>query len=114
MDETQKRRMRDQHGRDEAQMRRSQQDAAGGARLVQPYPPHGDASALPRTSGSALALARSYEEAATAEQAAWSRVGALPGEPGHDGGLWQAWRAAVEARDHATRVLINHSMGGDA
>ena len=112
MDEKQLRQMQDQHSRDEAQMRRTQQAAAGGARLVQPLPPHGEASALPQTAASAEALAAAYGEAAAAEQAAWARV-KPPSDPmAFSGAEWDAWRAAVEARDRAARLLINHAMGG--
>ncbi|TFZ07927.1 hypothetical protein [Ramlibacter humi] len=111
MDDTQRRQMQDQHGRDEAQMRRSQQQAAGRGHPVQAYPPHGEASALPHTTASADALVRAYDDAVQAERDAWSGVPALPGEPGYDGGAWDRWRATVEARDKATRLLINHAMG---
>jgi hypothetical protein len=35
---------------------------------------------------------------------------ALPGDAGFDRNAWNAWRAAVEVRDHATRLLINYAL----
>ena len=111
MDETERRAMQDRHSRDEALLLQSEQHAAGGASGVRPYPAHGEASSMPRSADSAQALVRDYEDALQAERLAWAEVQALPGEPEHTAQAWHDWRAAVEARDRATRHLINYSLG---
>lgn len=108
MDENEVRAMRDQHSRDEAEMRRAQQVSAGlGHSPVEPYPQHGaqpqDALASHDSAGDA------YEGALRREQAAWQRLKSLA--PGASTGpAWHEWRSAVEERDRATRVLINQSL----
>jgi hypothetical protein len=105
MDENENREMKDRHSRDEAEMRRSQQLAAGGRHSpVEAYPQHGaepPGAALARSAG-----AEQYESSLGKEQLAWQRLKAAPpGSP--PGALWHEWRSAVEERDRATRVLIN-------
>jgi hypothetical protein len=105
MDENENREMKDRHSRDEAEMRRSQQLAAGGRHSpVEAYPQHGAEpldTALARSAG-----AGQYEISLGKEQLAWQRLKAAPsGSP--PGPLWHAWRSAVEERDRATRGLVN-------
>jgi hypothetical protein len=108
MDETDARAMRDQHSRDEAEMRRVQQLSAGaGHAPVEDYPQHG---AHPAAGGwCAGTSATEYESALAREAAAWERVKQnMEGPHFHE--VWSAWRTAVEDRDKATRMLINHSL----
>ena len=111
MDEIRRRAMHDQHSRDEARARREQQEAAGGQHeAVQPYPEHGAESQHATDRGSMAGLARSYGEARQAEDAAWRQVASLREEEWATGPAWQVWRSAVEARDEATRRLINSAL----
>ena len=108
MDEAQARQMKDQHGRDEAELRRSQQLSAGDEfSPVESSPQHG---AAPLSAGGNEATAVSqYEMALSAERSAWERFRSLSHRSG-SAAEWQEWRSAVEARDLATRVLINHFL----
>jgi hypothetical protein len=109
-DHTRQRRLHDQHSREEAVLRQAQQHSAGGSHQpAQALPPHGEP---PASAQSSAALQQDYEAAQRSEQAAWSRVTGLPGEAGFDADAWEAWRDTVEARDRATRLLINLSLGG--
>ncbi|MBC5785738.1 hypothetical protein H8N03_22545 [Ramlibacter sp. USB13] len=108
MDETQARQMRDQHSRDEAQLRRSQQVAAGDRFApVESSPQHGAAPL--GGGGNEAAVVEDYERALSAERSAWERFRSLP-HRSDAATEWQEWRSAVEARDGATRVLINHFL----
>lgn len=114
MDKTAARRMRDEHSRDEAEMRRAQQRAAGsGHAPVEAYPQHG-AQPLDCLRAGRSAV-EGYEHALGAEQAAWVQLKSAPAGPAF-GAAWHTWRSAVEDRDRATRVLINESLeqGGGA
>ena len=111
MDKNEAREMKDRHSRDEAELRRSQQLAAGsGHSPVEAYPQHGAEphdAALARSAG-----AGQYERSLEKEQRAWQRLKACPaGSP--PGVLWHDWRSAVEERDRATRMLINQWLEAD-
>ncbi|HET8747574.1 MAG TPA: hypothetical protein VFM98_18390 [Ramlibacter sp.] len=107
MDETQARQMKDQHSRDEAELRRSQQLSAGdGFSPVEGSPQHG---APRRSSGDEATAVEDYETALSKERSAWERFRSLSHRSDSDA-EWQEWRSAVEARDRATRVLINHFL----
>lgn len=107
MDEAQARQMKDQHGRDEAELRRSQQLSAGEFSPVESSPQHG---AAPRSDGrNEAAAVEDYEIALSTERSAWERFRALS-HRSDSATEWQEWRSAVEARDRATRVLINHLL----
>lgn len=108
MDETQARQMKDQHGRDEAELRRSQQLSAGGEfSPVESSPQHG---AAPVSDGGDEATAVDhYELALSTERSAWERFRSLP-HRSDSAAEWHEWRSSVEARDLATRVLINHFL----
>ena len=108
MDQNQARRMKDQHSRDEAELRRSQQLSAGDQYApVESSPQHG---AHPASSaGGEQAAVEAYERALRAERAAWESYLALPHRSESDV-QWQDWRSAVEARDAATRRLINYLL----
>lgn len=107
MDETQARRMKDQHSRDEAELRRSQQLSAGDEYSpVESSPQHGAARL---SNGDEATAVEDYETALSTERAAWEHLRSLAHRV--DSAVeWQAWRSAVEARDRATRVLINHFL----
>jgi len=108
MDETQARQMKDQHSRDEAELRRSQQLAAGGEYSpVESSPQHG-AAGLPGEGDEAAAVEQ-YEMALSVERSAWECFRSLS-HRSDSAAEWQAWRSAVEARDRATRVLINYLL----
>ena len=109
MNENDARAMNDQHSRDEAQMRQLQQQAAGtGHSPLEAYPQHGAQSALTRP---AATLVEDYERALARERAAWENAKSVLQESSF-AAAWQAWRAAVEERDKATRLLINQSIAG--
>ena len=111
MDDNDDRTMKDRHSRDEAQMRRLQQQAAGeGHAPVEAYPQHG---AHPTSSRPADALVHDYERTLARERSAWESVKSTSRESEFDG-AWHEWRAAVEERDKATRVLINQVLSGGA
>ena len=105
MDENEAREMKDRHSRDEAELRREQQAAAGsGHSPVEAYPQHGaepQDAALARSAG-----AEQYERSLREEQLAWQRLKTVP-QGSAPGALWHQWRSAVEERDRATRGLIN-------
>lgn len=108
MDETQARQMKDQHARDEAELRRSQQLSAGDEfSPVESSPQHG-AGPLGDAEDEATAL-EDYEMALSTERSAWQRFRSLSHRSDATA-EWQEWRSAVEARDRATRVLINHFL----
>jgi hypothetical protein len=88
-------------------LRRLQQLDAGDTHApVEAYPQLGAQSpGLPKPA----ALVRQYEDALDFERAAWERVKAA-GEPPEFAASWEAWRALVEKRDEATRLLINQSL----
>ncbi|NML44107.1 hypothetical protein HHL11_10130 [Ramlibacter sp. G-1-2-2] len=112
MDETQARQMKDQHSRDEAQLRRSQQLSAGDAfSPVESSPQHGAAG--PSDGDNEATAVGDYEMALSAERSAWERFRSLS-HRSDSTAEWQEWRSAVEARDRATRVLINHLLEGMA
>ena len=102
------REMKDRHSRDEARLRQQQQHLAGGEHSpVEAYPPHG-AHAGP-TGPAADGLVSDYEDALAREHTAWEQVKtATEGEV--FAAAWDHWRAAVEERDRATRMLINQSL----
>lgn len=103
--------MMDRAGRDEATLRQIQQDSAGEEnRPVYARPPHGEPSLTPRSGDATAELTRSYVQALDREGAAWRAVTGLPGEPTYDRAAWDTWRAAVEERDLATRLLINYAL----
>ncbi len=107
MDDNDDRAMKDRHSRDEAEMRRLQQEAAGeGHAPVEPYPQHG---AQPGSSRPADALIRDYERTLGLERSAWDSVKSASDEAMF-AAAWQAWRAAVEERDKSTRLLINQAI----
>jgi hypothetical protein len=107
MDDNDARAMNDQHSRDEAEMRRLQQQAAGdGHSPVEAYPQHG---AEPGRSRPADTLVADYERTLAQERAAWETVKAS-GLESDFSTAWQAWRTTVEKRDKATRLLINQSL----
>lgn len=108
MDQTQARQMRDQHGRDEAELRRSQQLSAGDQfSPVESSPQHG---ASPLSDGGSEATAvDDYEIALSTERSAWERLQSLS-HWSNATAEWLDWRSAVEARDLATRLLINHFL----
>jgi hypothetical protein len=102
------RRMNDQHSLDEAKLRRAQQHAAGDShRPVEPMPALGE---KPSALLDSAMLREGYEAAVRREQEAWQRVQALPSEQGFAIEAWDDWRDAVEARDTATRLLINWTL----
>lgn len=110
MNDSELRAMKDQHARDEAALRRSQQVSAGGEHQpVEAYPPHGSQSSA-QDGLDDESTVRQYEQALAQEKQAWSQVNALPGRNGFDAQRWEYWRCAVEERDRATRLLINHAM----
>lgn len=101
--------MKDRHSRDEAELRRGQQEAAGEHHApVEAYPQHG---AEPESPPPADALVDDYERALALERAAWDAVKGSA-HAAKFSAAWQAWRTAVEARDAATRALINQSLSG--
>jgi hypothetical protein len=109
MDDNDARAMRDKHALDEAALRSQQQRQAGDSHApVESYPQHGAQSP-----GSAEpdALVRRYEDALDEERAAWQRVKAA-GDASDFASSWEQWRASVERRDEATRLLINKSLSG--
>ncbi len=112
MDENEARSMKDQHGRDEARMRRAQQLSAGTDHSpVEAKPQHG---AQPHNSLSGEdAAVDAYEAALLKEQAAWQHLKSVPRGPTL-AGAWHEWRSAVDERDRATRLLINQSLEGRA
>lgn len=101
------RRMHDQHSQEEAGLRRAQQLAAGDSHHPIQDVPHGE---QPVVRQGFDVLRRDYEDALRKEADAWSRVQGVPGEDGFDAEAWEDWRDAVEARDRATRLLVNHAM----
>lgn len=102
------RRMHDDHSREEAGLRRAQQQDAGDTHHpVQNMPPHG---AQPVVHHSYARLRRNYEDALRREAEAWSRLHGLPGEAGFAQEAWESWRDAVEERERTTRLLINSVM----
>jgi hypothetical protein len=108
MNEIEKRAMKDRHSREEAALREAQQVSAGTSRPVEAYPPHGGASSPEGERLSTRAeLVHRYETAFAQEQAAWLQIRGFP-EP--TAASWDAWRAAVEERDKATRLLINNVL----
>ena len=108
MDETQARQMKDQHSRDEAELRRSQQLSAGDEfSPVESSPQHG--AARLGDGGNEVTAMGDYEMALSAERSAWERFHSLS-HRSDSAAEWQHWRSAVEARDRATRVLINHFL----
>lgn len=108
MDETQARQMRDQHSRDEAELRRSQQLSAGDEfSPVENSPQHGAAPVS--DAGNEATAVKEYEMALSTERSAWERFRSLS-HRSDSAAEWQEWRSAVEARDRATHVLINHSL----
>ena len=113
MNRNEHRELMDHIGRDEAALLLQQQESAGDShRPVHATPPHGESSPIDRSIGAAGNLSRDYMQALEAERAAWLDLrGALPGEPEFDRRAWDAWRAAVEERDLATRLLINYALG---
>lgn len=112
MDETQARQMKDQHARDEAELRRSQQLSAGDEfSPVESSPQHG-AGPLSDREDEATVVGE-YETALSTERSAWERFRSLS-HRSDSAAEWQQWRSAVEARDRATRVLINHFLEGMA
>jgi hypothetical protein len=103
------REMKDRHSRDEARLRREQQEAAGGDHSpVEAYPQHGA-----RSGAAADALVVDYESSLAGERSAWERVKSAT-EGADFNAAWSQWRDAVEARDRATRMLINQSLRGPA
>ena len=50
-----------------------------------------------------------YEMALSTERSAWQRFRSLS-QRSDAAAEWQEWRSAVEVRDRATRVLINHFL----
>lgn len=108
MDETQARQMKDQHSRDEAALRRSQQRSAGDE--FSPVENSPQLGAAPVGDGGNEASAvEDYEMALSTERSAWERFRSLS-HRSDSAAEWQEWRSAVEARDLATRVLINHFL----
>ena len=108
MDDTQARQMKDQHSRDEAELRRSQQLSAGDEfSPVESSPQLGAAPAS--DGGNEAAAVEDYERALGAERSAWERFRSLSHGP-ESAQEWQEWRSAVEERDRATRVLINRFL----
>jgi hypothetical protein len=107
MDESKARQMKDQHSRDEAELRRSQQLAAGGFSPVESSPQHGAAPL--GGEGNEAAAVEDYEMALGTERSAWARFRSLS-HKSDAATEWQEWRSAVEARDRATRLLINHFL----
>ena len=108
MDETQARQMKDQHSRDEAELRRSEQLSAGDEfSPVESSPQHG--AAPPGDGGNEASAVEGYEMALSTERSAWERFRSLS-HRSDSTPEWQEWRAAVEARDRATRVLINRFL----
>jgi hypothetical protein len=108
MSESEIRAIRDRHSLDEAELRKAQQLSAGtAARPVEAYPPHGGVSEGMEGELSRAELADRYEAALAAERTAWLQLG---GVTEMDTAAWDTWRSAVEARDKATRLLINHAM----
>jgi hypothetical protein len=112
MNEIENRAMKDRHSREEAALREAQQASAGASRPVEPYPPHGGAASregehLPTR----VELVRLYETALAREQAAWLQV---RGSSEPAAASWDSWRAAVEERDKATRLLINDVLSASA
>jgi hypothetical protein len=102
------RRMHDQHSLDEAEMRRDQQRAAGDShRPLEAMPPLGG---QPLASDDSARLRRDYEESLRREREAWACVRGLPGETGFSEDAWEDWRDAVDARDKATRLLVNQGL----
>ena len=89
-------------------MRREQQVAAGGSHHpVEAYPELGAEPAAPSSWAS---LCHAYEHALRAESEAWAQLRGLPGEPRSTQVAWERWRSAVEAREEATRLLINFAL----
>jgi hypothetical protein len=107
MDENDARAMRDRHAQEEAALRRLQQRDAGDSHApVEAYPQHGaQSTGLPQPD----ALVQRYEDAMAQERTAWERVKAATNAAEFATG-WDAWRALVEKRDEATRLLINQSL----
>jgi hypothetical protein len=109
MNEKDARDMKDHHSRDEARLRRQQQQDAGGDHApVEPYPQHGARSGAP-----ADALVADYESTLAGERSAWDSVKSATEGSDFDA-AWSRWRDAVEERDRATRMLINQSLRGPA
>ncbi len=109
MDDNNDRSMKDRHCRDEAQVRRLQQEAAGkGYTPVEAYPQHG---AQPLFLRPVDTLMRDYESTLALERFAWEAVKVSSQEQQFEL-AWQEWRTAVEVRDRATRLVINRSMSG--
>src|SRR3954471_3985653 len=105
MDDKAKRAMKDRHSRDEAEMRRVQQHSAGDSHSpVEAYAQHG-AQSVP-SHRPADAVVGEYEAALRREHEAWQLVKSSV-DSQMLATVWQQWRAAVEARDKATRMLIN-------
>jgi len=98
--------LHDQASRDEALMREDQLRSAGGAHhVVESMPALG--AGAPQAGGEA-ALRSQYEECLGRERRAWAAV--LSAGGASSGVAWENWRDAVEARDRATRALINHAL----
>ena len=101
----------DRASRDESTARAAQQVSAGaGHRPVHGKPPFGEASATPRSPAGTVALSDAYVRALEVERDAWHNLSGLPGDAEFDRAAWDAWRGAVEAKDLATRLLINYSL----
>lgn len=105
------RKMHDQHSMDEAELRSAQQQTAGESpRVGGSGPSHGEEPVSGENSSS---LRSRYQEALQRERDTWERVQGLPGEPGFSEEAWERWRDAVDARERAARLLINHALTGE-
>lgn len=101
----------DRASRDESDARAAQQVSAGpDHRPVHGKPPHGEESPVPRSPAGTAGLSEAYERALSLELDAWRAMPGLPGDSGFDSAAWDTWRAAVESRELATRLLINYAM----
>ncbi len=59
------------------------------------------------------ACAIATRQALQRERDTWERVQGLPGEAGFSEEAWERWRDAVDARERAARLLINHALTGE-
>ena len=98
MDETQARQMKDQHSRDEAELRRSQQISAGDEfSPVESSPQHG--AAPPGDGGNEATVVEDYEMALGTERSAWERFRSLSRRSVPQQAQGAGGAAARQARD---------------
>jgi hypothetical protein len=103
----------DQHNRDEAKERATQQESAGPGHRPVPVQTYANLSGSPEAPGIPLDVAvliDEYERATAAERLAW--LGARNSIAGRsDSNAWNSWRDAVERTQRAARSLVDHETG---